>query len=394
MSSWLSLNPFKSDQEPPSESNGVQQDLSEIRKTLTKQIWGVASFLAPPPPSSPSIGSNNQEFEESQTLVGIRKDFAEISGSLKNGFSKISGTKAVNEITRLASNILQFDEGGDDDDQESEEEEEDESEVVGVTEEVLEFIEEISVRQECWIDFPISLNDYDFDMSNVQKDHVSAVEHFCPSLIDLRMKLCPSHLREEHFWMIYFILLHPRLNKHDSEILSTSQIVEARDTLLKTMQTRKNAHLQTPEADDVDEKDSTNNVPQEPDVVPEREALPKTESGEQQDDADVDQWLEEEQDVTGPGTSYTGQTHIGNEQDVSFSDLEDDDSDSLSRQGRTSTTEKPNESPGWVQLSENSDNGGSGRKKGSRGKDSEGDESNEWLTIDEFDSDNNTGTAS
>jgi hypothetical protein len=30
---------------------GVKEDLSELTKSLTQQLWGVASFLAPPPPS-------------------------------------------------------------------------------------------------------------------------------------------------------------------------------------------------------------------------------------------------------------------------------------------------------------------------------------------------------
>ncbi|KAG0485991.1 hypothetical protein HPP92_008086 [Vanilla planifolia] len=38
------------------------------------------------------------------------------------------------------------------------------------------------------------------------------------------------------FWKIYFVLLHPRLNKHDAELLSTPQVVEARAMLLHGLQ--------------------------------------------------------------------------------------------------------------------------------------------------------------
>ncbi|KAJ0846986.1 hypothetical protein HanRHA438_Chr15g0731121 [Helianthus annuus] len=34
-------------------TSGVQEDLSEFTESLSRQIWGVASFLAPPPPPPP-----------------------------------------------------------------------------------------------------------------------------------------------------------------------------------------------------------------------------------------------------------------------------------------------------------------------------------------------------
>ncbi|KAL0914561.1 hypothetical protein M5K25_014918 [Dendrobium thyrsiflorum] len=37
------------DDEPQSPSRGVKEDISELTKTITRQFWGVASFLAPPP---------------------------------------------------------------------------------------------------------------------------------------------------------------------------------------------------------------------------------------------------------------------------------------------------------------------------------------------------------
>lgn len=64
----------------------------------------------------------------------------------------------------------------------------------------------------------------DFELSDVQQEHALAVERLAPALAALRMELCPEHMSEAHFWMIYFVLLHPRLNKHDAELLSTPKV--------------------------------------------------------------------------------------------------------------------------------------------------------------------------
>lgn len=59
-------------------------------------------------------------------------------------------------------------------------------------------------------------------MSDVQKEHASTVERLAPSLVALRLKL-QSYMSEEQFWIIYFILLLPRLSEQDFELLSTSK---------------------------------------------------------------------------------------------------------------------------------------------------------------------------
>ena len=64
----------------------------------------------------------------------------------------------------------------------------------------------------------------DFNMSDVQKEHASTVERLAPSLAALRLKL-QSYMSEEQFWIIYFILLLPRLSEHDFELLSTSKAI-------------------------------------------------------------------------------------------------------------------------------------------------------------------------
>ncbi|WJZ98173.1 hypothetical protein VitviT2T_016718 [Vitis vinifera] len=57
-------------------------------------------------------------------------------------------------------------------------------------------------------------------MSDIQREHASTIERLAPSFADLRLQLC-SYMSDGQFWMIYFILLLPRLNVHDSKLLST-----------------------------------------------------------------------------------------------------------------------------------------------------------------------------
>ena len=64
----------------------------------------------------------------------------------------------------------------------------------------------------------------DFDMSKAQQEHVLAIQYLAPRLAALRIELCPCHMSESYFWKVYFVLLHSRLNKHDSDILSTPQV--------------------------------------------------------------------------------------------------------------------------------------------------------------------------
>ncbi|GMH02589.1 hypothetical protein Nepgr_004428 [Nepenthes gracilis] len=37
--------------QPESPTRRVKEDLSKLRESLARQVWGVANFLAPPPPS-------------------------------------------------------------------------------------------------------------------------------------------------------------------------------------------------------------------------------------------------------------------------------------------------------------------------------------------------------
>lgn len=70
----------------------------------------------------------------------------------------------------------------------------------------------------------LSFGFVDFELSDVQQEHALAVERLAPALAALRMELCPEHMSESHFWMIYFVLLHPRLSKQDTELVSTPKV--------------------------------------------------------------------------------------------------------------------------------------------------------------------------
>lgn len=61
-------------------------------------------------------------------------------------------------------------------------------------------------------------------MSDAQQEHALAVERHAPRLAALRIELCPGYMSEDCFWKIYFVLLHPRLDRNDAEVLSTPQV--------------------------------------------------------------------------------------------------------------------------------------------------------------------------
>ena len=98
------------------QSRGVKEDLSELKQTLTRQLWGVASFLAPPPsssqsqPSSPSAHSDLRQlrFDDSaQILTKMNTDSfgskIELESDLEeHGFS---GVGIIDEVLTFARNI-------------------------------------------------------------------------------------------------------------------------------------------------------------------------------------------------------------------------------------------------------------------------------------------------
>ncbi|KAL2338416.1 hypothetical protein Fmac_012862 [Flemingia macrophylla] len=372
--SWL----FKSNQ-PDTQSSHLHRtaaDSHAVKDDISHLFRGVANFLAPPPSFSSAVAADSSSSSSSQALTGIRNDLVEIGGSFKNSLSLISSNKAVTGISKLASQLLQF---------EPDQRRSNDGAVPGTTEDVVRFVKEISRRSECWTEFPLPLHN-EFSMSNSQREHVLAIEQLVPEFVALRLNLC-SYMNVEKFWMIYFLLILPRLNHRDFECLSTPKIVEARDALLQKLGEKKNSQareLEKPRIvgthQELREDGGRENIHFEQSQVL-AEVTNALESLEVDDTISSEKWLEDT-DVETSGTKHQ------HEEDVSFSDLEDDvsySSDKLSsyREAHDIRDSSPEGSSDWIQLHESSGRDASKKAIHLRGKDSE-DESNDWLTVDEF----------
>ncbi|KAG9151051.1 hypothetical protein Leryth_002628 [Lithospermum erythrorhizon] len=270
-------------------------------------------------------------------------------------------------------------------------------------------------------------------MSDAQQEHALAVERLAPRLAALRMELCPEHISESFFWKIYFVLLHPKLDKEDAVLLSTPQVMEARALLTSELQNHSKAKQDNNLTTSVDQINDSSSLQHEvslfvPSGAPENATqnveVPKsgasTESGDyvmekhpssidievveksatsstsadsqpdehpippseiqivdksvievehndrnkdrnvqsgpsyawesrEDEDDDADDWLkEEETSELGKGATETT-IPIDNDEDVSFSDLEDDDEDAPSTLKKVNYT-SDKDSPEWVQL--------------------------------------------
>ncbi|EOY31179.1 BSD domain-containing protein, putative [Theobroma cacao] len=385
------------DHSPTNRNAGVKEDLSVLGETIGRQLRGVAAFLAPPPSSPPSVTAaereqQHQEEEEqeqpSDKLVGIRNDLAEIGGSFKSGLSLLSSNKAVTEISKFASSFLQFP-SQDDHGQNEDDDEDDDDGVPGITEDVVEFVKEISNRPEFWTDFPLTLHN-DFKMSEAQREHAENIEHLVPSFEDLKVNL-HSHMGDERFWMIYFILLLPRLNEHDFELLSTPEVVKTRDALLQKLQNNNNARVANSSLDASEESSEVSETKRENASSEEKVSeIVNAEGLEITDEENAGQWLEEG-DISS-GSCVSVKKNLEDEEDVSFSDLEDDDNYlsnkvSVPKSKQDIKASSPSGSNDWVQLNKSPETRGGLQKAGqsnSRDKESEGEESNDWLTDDDF----------
>ncbi|KAA3476527.1 Lipid-A-disaccharide synthase [Gossypium australe] len=217
------------------QTRGVREDLTELKQTLTRQLWGVASFLAPPPP--PRTQSDRRLDDVSFSNLNR----VEPSGSVAFEGADIGGRL----LKMAASEDFPFGSGENEEENGRENENENEDEevdqvfnAVGLTDEVLTFARNIAHHPETWLDFPLDPDEDldDFDMSVAQQEHTMAIEHLAPRLAALRFELCPCHINDGYFWKVYFVLLHSRLNKHDAEVLSTPQVMEARTLWMKELQ--------------------------------------------------------------------------------------------------------------------------------------------------------------
>nr|XP_009597843.1 uncharacterized protein LOC104093745 [Nicotiana tomentosiformis] len=148
-------NDHNSDDDDDTHNRGVKEDLSEFTETLTRQLWGVASFLAPPPPpplpprNSDLFDSDRNRIEESGSVVGSEDEEAEYVGE-GAGYFENSGDEV----------------------------EESEGDAVGVTEEVLAFATNIAHHPETWLDFPLA-DEEEFDGLYIVLSNYIGVLEFC-----------------------------------------------------------------------------------------------------------------------------------------------------------------------------------------------------------------------
>uniref|UniRef100_A0A2P2MZY0 BSD domain-containing protein n=1 Tax=Rhizophora mucronata TaxID=61149 RepID=A0A2P2MZY0_RHIMU len=366
-----STNEEGQEEEQEAQGRGVKEDLTELRQTLTQRLWGVASFLAPPPTDQSELSDRSAPRDigpasDSEEMLAIGHDFAKIGGSFMG-----EGT----EISKMASNYLPF--GSEENERESEELESEEFDdwragAIGITDEVLAFARNIAMHPETWLDFPLEEEEDldDFDMSDAQRQHALVIEQLAPRLAALRIELCPCHMTESYFRKVYFVLLHSRLNKYDAELLSTPQVMEARAMWMQELH-----KLTKPESDwsgrnnssakggddvkhevfgygrafdfggttstTIDYKTEKHpvastevqfidkSVIEEKPIMKAEDKNPvvgrssKTMLPNYEDDED--DWLEEDSDLGGYKTTFP----TGNEEDISFSDLEDDASTTI-----------------------------------------------------------------
>ncbi|KAI3785160.1 hypothetical protein L1987_44273 [Smallanthus sonchifolius] len=423
---------LEEDDSPLSPERGVKEDLSEITKTLTRQFWGVASFLAPPPPAEHSNKQSDPSDPEDaapEAISGIRRDFAEIGGRFRSGISKLSTNIDVSEITKLASNFLQISPDGGDYVLSRD------AEAIGVTDEVLTFVRDITMHPETWLGFPLPEDEDDcddFELSDAQQEHALTVESLAPRLAALRIELCPGYMSESSFWKIYFVLLHPRLEPHAAELLSTPEIVKARASLTQGLKAHSNSQTNAdegfpypePKPDSSQEEHSP--VPLETsttksttcvistDAETEKHYIPSQEvqivdksviqeesrnktkvedqnlpsnitSSNVVEDKDEDDWLKE--DSSENIATGTTTIPIDHDEDVSFSDLEEDeDGDAPTNYKKTASgsDSSTKDSRDWVRLgSDSSTVDHTGQVSGANG--SEMKESNDWLDVDDID---------
>ncbi|CAN1764402.1 hypothetical protein LINPERHAP1_LOCUS9235 [Linum perenne] len=349
----------------------------------SRHLHRVSCLPIPPPHLSPY----ETNLDSSPGLAGVRSDLAEIGGSLKAGLRAVSG------ISKLTAKF--FPDNGED--EEEDDEGGDEDYVAGITEEVVEFANKISGRSACWTDFPLSL-EADFKITDSQREHASTIEYIVPSLRALRETL-QGYMSSEHFWMVYFILLLPRLDEHDMEILSSPQaslgdcsillqIVHTRNQLMQKLQSSKNEQAETSEdilRTDPPESSQESNSSEE-DTKASKPPIDR-------EDAETPRPQLESPKVGG-SRSVNRKKKLEYEDTISFSDVDDIDSvysDRTSSCSRSRGRRDP--SPGgssteWIQLNRGYESRGGGGSQRSRHsiKDSDADSTaSEWVKVDESD---------
>lgn len=152
---------------------GVKDDLGEFKETLTRQLWGVANFLAPPPTtttcsSSQShdqrvISESNRSESTDPSISGDEHGDSSVNSrnsTANRNFSEIRVLENCNSSLnsrRLGLQKVEEEEDEDDDDDGDSDDGDDDgiNQAVGLTDEVLTFAGDIGHHPETWLDFPV-----------------------------------------------------------------------------------------------------------------------------------------------------------------------------------------------------------------------------------------------
>lgn len=170
------------------------------------------------------------------------------------------------------------------------------------------------------------------------------------------------------------------------------QIVEARDALLHKLQ--KNTQVSEESTLDSTEKDTQVGKTQGEEVssLEKKDLTEIVKTAERlriDDEESTEQWSEEAS--ISSGTFVDDPKKLEHEDDISFSDLEGNESDISSRSSGLRPAQairgcSPSGSNDWVRLNRSSAIDSGHQRTGTlKEKDSEGEESNDWLTVDKFD---------
>nr|CAD1825756.1 unnamed protein product [Ananas comosus var. bracteatus] len=277
---------------------GVRNDLSELGRHLVDIACFLHPLLSPAsftdsPPSTPrrSPSPAPRPPPPSRLIAGILSDLAELSGTLRGGLSRFSSAlRGPAEWDGAAAPDAREAEPGD----------------LGLSDEVVEFVRDLANLPESFLDFPLPAED-DFDMSHIQREHIAAVERLVPDLADLRIRLCPSYMSEDSFWKVYFTLLHPQLNEHDSELLLSHQVADSVHVIMNDMQSRPDSQAPNSETESSSGMTSRENiVRQENDQSSDAQPLAKTTS-----EQSIGQWSEIRSSKAQPLTKTTSEQSIG-----------------------------------------------------------------------------------
>ncbi|KAJ4831946.1 hypothetical protein Tsubulata_045292 [Turnera subulata] len=111
------------------------------------------------------------------------------------------------------------------------EEEEVELERFGVTEELREFVKEITINT--FEDFPLeddsvmsnvpTVSNVSQDLTEFQAKHASLVLSTVKEISKLRYELCPRVMKERKFWRIYFILVNSHVAPYEKRYMEEAQ---------------------------------------------------------------------------------------------------------------------------------------------------------------------------